>query len=77
MEEEDFSFDFESKLEEQQRKAAQASASTSAPNIPPDAAVSVNQSAGSFKRNFRQVTCQSCQTYLHDPHFGCGCLCSC
>lgn len=53
MEDDDFSFDFEKTLEEQQKKAANA---PSALQIPVNAAVPVNQSEGSFKRNFRQVT---------------------
>ena len=52
MEEDDFSFDFESKLEEQQKLAAAAPGPV---RLPGNAAVPVNQSAGSFKRNYRQV----------------------
>jgi len=49
----DFSFDFESTLEEQQMQAA--SAPTGDPSSIASAAVPVNQSSSSFKRNFRQV----------------------
>ena len=52
MEDDDFSFDFESKLEEQQKVAAAAPGPV---RLPGSAAVPVNQSAGSFKRNYRQV----------------------
>jgi len=55
-EEDDFSFDFESTLEEQQKLAA---ASGDQSNIA-SAAVPVNQSSSSFKRNFRQVTHRVC-----------------
>ena len=57
MEEDDFSFDFERQLDEQQRRAAEESAAENNGNaIPADVAIPVNQSAGSFKRNYRQVT---------------------
>ena len=56
MEDDDFNFDFEKTLEEQQKKAANAPNSL---QIPANAAVPVNQSEGSFKRNFRQVNDQS------------------
>ena len=52
----DFSFDFESKLEEQQKQTA---ASADPVNVS-SAAVPVNQSSSSFKRNFRQVTHRVC-----------------
>ena len=59
MDDDEFSFDFEAKLQEQKRQEEQqkALASSSGPDIPPDIAIPVNQSAGSFKRNYRQVTC--------------------
>jgi hypothetical protein len=50
----DFSFDFESTLEEQQKQAASGAPSGDPSNIA-SAAVPVNQSSSSFKRNFRQV----------------------
>ncbi len=53
MDDDDFNFDFEKTLEEQQKRAATAPSSS---QIPASAAVPVNQSEGSFKRNFRQVT---------------------
>ena len=52
MEDDDLDFDFEKTLEEQQKRAASAPSSS---QIPASAAVPVNQSEGSFKRNFRQV----------------------
>ena len=52
MEDDDFSFDFESKLEEQQKVAAAAPGPV---RVPGNSTVPVNQSAGSFKRNYRQV----------------------
>lgn len=54
MDDDDFSFDFESKLEEQQKTAA--SVPSAPPTLPSNSAVPVNQSAGSFKRNYRQVS---------------------
>lgn len=52
MDDDDLSFDFEKTLEEQQKQAANAPSSS---QLPANAAVPVNQSEGSFKRNFRQV----------------------
>ena len=54
MDDDDFSFDFETKLEEQ-RKQAGREGQGGAMDIPADAAIPVNQSAGSFQRNYRQV----------------------
>ena len=58
----DFSFDFESKLEEQQKQTA---ASADPVNVS-SAAVPVNQSSSSFKRNFRQVTHRVCLSFCWD-----------
>ena len=64
MDEDDFSFDFEKVLEEKQRRAASAPSSS---QIPASAAVPVNQSEGSFKRNFRQVTyLEACLPFKED-----------
>ncbi len=52
----DFSFDFETTLEQQQKEQQKQAAASSDPLNIASAAVPVNQSTSSFKRNFRQVT---------------------
>lgn len=59
MDEDDLNFDFEKTLEEQQKQAANGPSTS---QIPASAAIPVNQSEGSFKRNFRQVNS------VPDPH---------
>ena len=62
MDDDDLSFDFESKLEEQRKEAERGAKPASLVGVvPSDAAVPVNQSAGSFQRNYRQVMdCNFC-----------------
>lgn len=63
MDDDDLSFDFESKLQEQRRESGRAAGPANpAAGIPADAAIPVNQSAGSFQRNYRQVMCCAFET---------------